>query len=343
MATQLSRRTMLQLLFAGAAAGLAFPAGSRRRPLLFVTNSQGADIDVIDLERLAVVNDWTVGRQPHGIAAPDSGRVIYTTIEGEKALKAIDPVSGKVLGALALPGRPNQCAVTPDGKFAAVPIFDGDSVQLVAVSDTEDMKVLKTLPVKRPHNCFNAGNGQHMFVTSMGGNQVNMIDLKTLEYMAEIPVGGVPRPLAVSRDEKTLYVALSGFHGFVVADIPKRQVVRKVEFPALPAGTDLGPLLNTATHGLALTPDGKELWAASLATGNVYVYEVASGNVSPKVPVGQLPNWIAFSPDGSYACVSNTGSNDCSILDRHSRKEVARIKVGQAPKRVATAMVNETA
>jgi YVTN family beta-propeller protein len=342
MGNQLSRRTVLQLLFAGAAAGMAFPSSSsfssRRRPLLFVTNSLGSDIDVIDLERLAVVSDWTVGQQPHGIAVPDNGRVIYTTIEGEKALKALDPVSGKVLGALGVPGHPNQCAVTPDGKFVAVPIRDGDCVQVIDTA-AENMTLLKTLPVKAPHNCFNAGNGQHMFVTSMGAKQVNMIDLKTLEYMAEIPVGGVPRPLAVSRDEKTLYVALSGFHGFVIADIPTRQVVRKVEFPALPAGTDLGPLLNTATHGLALTPDGKELWAASLATGNVYVYDVASGNVFPKIPVGQLPNWIAFSPDGKYACVSNTGSNDCSILDRGGRKEVARIKVGQAPKRVATAMV----
>lgn len=338
MQNELSRRTMLQLLLAGAAGALAFPLKSRRRPWLFVTNSEGADIDVIDLERLEVVNDWAVGQKPHGIAVPASGRVVYTTIESENALKALDAVSGKVLGTVALAGRPNQCAVTPDGKFLAVPIFDSDCVQIVA---TEQMKTLKTLPIKKPHNCLNAGTNQHMFVTSMGGNQVNMIDLKTLEYMAEIPVGGVPRPIAVSHDEKTLYVALSGFHGFVIADVPTRQVVRKIEFPALPPGTDLRPLLNTATHGLTLTPDGKELWAASLASGNVYVYDVASEKLSPKIPVGQLPNWIAFSPDARYACVSNTGSNDCSIVDRQSRKEVSRIKVGKAPKRLVAAAVEE--
>ncbi|HEY6970952.1 MAG TPA: beta-propeller fold lactonase family protein [Candidatus Angelobacter sp.] len=338
MQNELSRRTVLQLLLAGAASTMTFPFDSRRRPWLFVTNSEGADIDVIDLERLEVVKDWAVGQKPHGIAAPAGGRVIYTTIESENALKALDAVSGKVIHTLALAGRPNQCAVTPDGKFLAVPIFDGDCVQIVSA---EEMKILKTLPIKRPHNCLNAGTNQHMFVTSTGSNQVNMIDLKTLEYMAEIPVGGVPRPIAVSPDERTLYVALSGFHGFVIADIPARQVVRKIEFPALPAGTDLRPLLNTATHGLTVTPDGKELWAASLASGNVYVYDVASGKLSPKIPVGLLPNWIAFSPDSRYACVSNTGSNDCSIVDRQSHKEVARIKVGKAPKRLVAAAVEQ--
>lgn len=332
----MNRRQMMQMLAIGAAAGLGWSREPRQRPMLLVTNSDGDDIDVIDLDRLALAADWKVGAHPHGIAAPAGGRVAYTTIESEKALKRLDSSSGRVLGSLAFQGRPNQCAVTPNGKFVAVPIFDGDSVQIV---DAENMRVLKSLPVKMPHNCFNAGNNEHMFVTSITGNQVNMIDLRTLDYMTQIPVGGQPRPIAVDGKEKTLYVALSGFHGFVIADIPSRKIVQKVEFPALPRDTDLRPLLNTATHGLALTPDGKELWAASVPTGNVFVYDIATGKVASPIAVGRFPNWIAFSPDGRYGCVSNTGSNDCSIVDRGTRKEIARVKVGKAPKRVAALSV----
>jgi YVTN family beta-propeller protein len=337
METTIGRREMLQMLIMGAAAArLGVFSGLLRQSLLLVTNSEGNDITVIDLERLAPAGDWKVGDHPHGIAVPENGRVAYTTIESEHTLKSLDASSGKVVSTLALPGRPNQCAVTPNGKLLAVPIFDGDSVQIV---DAESMRILKSLPVKMPHNCLNAGNNEHMFVTSIRGNQVNMIDLRTLEYMAEIPVGGQPRPIAVDREEKTLYVALSLFHGFVIVDIPSRKVVHKVEFPALPPNLDLRPLLNTATHGLTLTPDGKELWAASLPTGNVFVYDVPSAKVSSPIAVGQLPNWIAFSPDGRYGCVTNTGSNDCSIIDRQSKKEIARVKVGKAPKRLAALAV----
>ncbi len=338
MGMTIGRREMLQILaMATATAGLGLAQGPRRRAWALVTNSEGNDIKIIDLEHLTVAGDWQVGDHPHGIAVPENGRVVYTTIETEHALKKLDSSTGKVLSTLSLPGRPNQCAVTPNGRFVAVPIFDGDSVQIV---DAESMKILKALPVGMPHNCLNAGNNEHMFVTSIRGSQVKMIDLGTLEYMAEIPVGGVPRPIAVDREEKTLYVALSGFHGFVVADIPSRKVVNKVEFPALSPNTDLRPLLNTATHGLMLTPDGKELWAASVPTGNVYVYDVRSGKVAPPIAVGQLPNWIAFSPDGRYGCVTNTGGNDCSIVDRGSKKEIARIKVGKAPKRLAAFSVS---
>lgn len=333
MEIRIGRRQVLQMLVMGAAAAeLGLRQGPRRRSLVLVTNSEGNNINVIDLDRLALAGDWKVGDHPHGIAVPENGRIVYTTIETENALKSLDSSTGKVLRTLSLAGRPNQCAVTPNGRFVAVPIRDGDLVQIV---DGGSMRTLKKLPVSMPHNCLNAGNNEHMFVTSIRGNQVNMIDLQTLEYMAEIPVGGVPRPIAVDREEKTLYAALSGFHGFVIADIPSRKVVHKVEFPALPPNTDLRPLLNTATHGLTLTPDGKELWAASVPTGSVYVYDVQSGKISPAIAVGQLPNWIAFSPDARYGCVTNTGSNDCSIVDRLSKKEVARIKVGKAPKRLA--------
>jgi YVTN family beta-propeller protein len=139
-----------------------------------------------------------------------------------------------------------------------------------------------------------------MFVTSTGSNQANMIDLRMLEYTAEIPVGGVPRPIAVDREEKTLYVVLSGFHGFVIVVIPSGKVAGKVEFPPLPSGIDLRPLRNRATHGLTLAPDGKELWVASVPTGSVYVYDVQNGKVLPAIGVGKLPNWIAFSPDGLH-------------------------------------------
>jgi YVTN family beta-propeller protein len=86
---------------------------------------------------------------------------------------------------------------------------------------------------------------------------------------------------------------------------------------------------------LTLTPDGKELWAASVPTGNVYVYDVTAEKVSSVIAVGRLPNWIAFSADGRYGCVTNTGSNDCSIIDRLGKRDVVRVKVGKAPKRLA--------
>src|SRR5439155_3006175 len=127
------------------------------------------------------------GERPHGAAASADGRRLFTSVEGDHSLRIIDTATDQIVKSVKLSGLPNQCAVTPDGRFAGVPIRGGDSVDLV---DVEQGRIVKNLPVKMPHNCYNARRNDHMWVTSMGDNKVNLIDLQTLSYLAEIPVGG---------------------------------------------------------------------------------------------------------------------------------------------------------
>lgn len=319
------------ILFFG---GFALPAASGKM-LLYVDNSLGNDISVIDLGSLEVVGAIRVGNQPHGLCAPADGRRLFTTIESEKSLKVIDTGTGKVTETIALGGTPNECASTPDGRYVGVPIRNGDRVDIV---DMKLKKVAKELPVKAPHNCFNAGSDADMYVSSMGSNEIARIDLRKMDYSAHIPTGGIPRPYAVSNDEKTIYSAITNLHGFVISSITDRKVMDHVELP--PAPPLNCPLeVNTPTHGLALSPDGKELWVTSLADGGVYVYDIAGQRISPMIHVGECPNWIAFSPDGKYVAVSNSDTNDCSIIDARTRREAARLKVGKGPKRVLIVQV----
>ncbi|HUB33633.1 MAG TPA: hypothetical protein VMA31_11410 [Bryobacteraceae bacterium] len=321
-------RTALAVLFMGAAVNAATAGHSRM--LLYVDNSLGDDLTVIDLSTLKAVGTISVGNQPHGLCAPADGRRLFVTVESENNLKIIDTLSGKILDTIPVTGRPNECASTPDGRYVGVPIRDGNSVDIV---DTTQKKVVKVLPIKVPHNCFNSGGATDLYVSSMGSNEIDVIDLNRMNYSARIPTGGIPRPYTVSADEKTLYTALTNLHGFAIVDIPGRKVVERVELP--PAPPLNCPLeVDTPTHGLALTPDNRQLWVTSLADGGVYVYDLPTRQTSPIIHVGKCPNWIACSPNGQYCAVSNSDTNDCSIIDAHSHREVARIKVGKAPKRV---------
>jgi YVTN family beta-propeller protein len=304
-------------------------------PKLYVTNSAGDNIHIIDLRRFTVIGEIRPGKHPHGAAVSADGRRFFTTVEGDHTLRVIDTASDRIIQAIQLSGLPNQCAVTPDGKLVAVPIRGGDSVDLV---DVTAGKIVKNLPVKVPHNCYNARRNDHVWVTSMGDHKVSLIDLQTLTYLAEIPVGGIPRPLAVTRDEKTLYCELSDLHGFVVADVPSRKVIAKVELPPLPPDVQF-PVPHTPSHGLELTPDEKELWVTSCGTDTVYVYDTARKQIVGQVRTGKGPAWVTISPDGKYCCVSNVLSDDVSIIDTAKRQEVARIKVGKMPKRLVVASV----
>jgi YVTN family beta-propeller protein len=311
---------------------LAAPAADTA-PKLYVTNSQGSSIHVIDLRTFKVLGAIETGDHPHGAAVSGDGKWLFSTVESDHSLVVIDTATDKIVKRIKLTEKPNQCAVTPDGKIVGVPIRGGDSVDLV---DVEAGQIVKNLPVKLPHNCYNARRGDHLWVTSMGDKKVNLIDVKSRAYLAEIPVGGIPRPLAVTQDEKTLYCALSDLHGFVIADVPARKVIARIDLPELPKNVKF-PVPNTPTHGLELTPDEKELWVTSVGTDTIYVYDTASKKIVGSVKTGKGPNWVAFSPDGKLCCVSNSIGDDVSIISVSQRQEVARVPVGKMPKRLVAA------
>jgi YVTN family beta-propeller protein len=177
----------------------------------------------------------------------------------------------------------------------------------------------------------------------MGAHEIDVIDLQTMDYAAHIPAGGRPRPYIVSPDGNTMYVAVADLHGFVIVDIPQKKVMERVEIPARHATMRKleYETPDTLTHGLALTPDGSELWVSSLLDDAMYIYDVKAKKVTGRVSTGVGPNWIVFTPDGKYACVSNTDTDDVSIIDVKSRGEVTRVKVGKVPKRLAVASTPE--
>ena len=191
---------------------------------VYVTNSLADTITMIDLGTLKVTGTIKVGKRVHGICAPADGQKLFTTIEMEKTLKVIDTATNEVTATIALTGRPNQCASTPDGHYVAVPIRDVGGVDII---DITQGKIVKVLPVKEPHNAYNTGRNDVLYVSSMGDHEIDRIDLTKMEYTDKIPVGGIPRPYAVTKDEKTLYVALSDYHGFEIVNIPdKKEIAR---------------------------------------------------------------------------------------------------------------------
>jgi YVTN family beta-propeller protein len=87
--------------------------------------------------------------------------------------------------------------------------------------------------------------------------------------------------------------------------------------------------------GLAITPDGKTLYAASFGPGNVLAVDTATGDVVATIAVGSGPGFIALTPDGKRAYVTNWWSNTVSVLDATTNTVKATIPVGTGPSGVA--------
>lgn len=321
------------LLALGAVLALTAAADAATRSMLYVANSQGDDITIIDLATQKVVKTLKVGPIVHGICAQADGRRAFATIESEHSLKVIDTRTNTVTDTIPLGGQPNECAATNDGRYVVVPLLA--PVNASVVVDVAQKKVVKSFPTRHPHNCFTPQGGSNSIVycEERDAFRIHRIDLNKMEVTNEVKVAGDPRPFVVTADEKTLYTALSGLHGISIIDLVN-QTMAQVALPPMPWLNCKVEPPNTPVHGIGLTPDGKKLWITSVADAGIYVYDIASKKMSKKITVGACPNWIGFSADGRYAGVSNADSNDASILDVKAEKEIARVPVGTAPKRV---------
>ena len=317
--------------------GFATDNSATQKLVLYVGNSRGDDVSIVDMESLNVIGDIKVGDHIHGVCVSPDAKKLFVTVESDHSLRIVDTATRTTLGTVNLSGRPNQCATSGDGKYVAVPIRDKDNVEII---DVAQQKSVKSLPIQEPHNALNLGSNRYIFVSSMGAHEVDVIDLEKMEFSAHIPVEGRPRPYVISSDEKTMFVAVADQHGFNVIDLPSKKLVSRVVIPS--ENTKLRPLEyetpDTLTHGLALTPDGGEIWVSSLLDDRMYIYDLKAKKVTGWVPTGSGPNWIVFTPDGKYACISNTDTDDISIIDVKSRREVKRVKVGKVPKRIAIAI-----
>jgi YVTN family beta-propeller protein len=92
-------------------------------------------------------------------------------------------------------------------------------------------------------------------------------------------------------------------------------------------------------HGLRVTADGRFLIANGSIVDVATVWALPSMKLVATIPVGRDPNWIVMSPDGTRCFVSNRGSDDVSVIDLTTYREVARVKVGKYPQRMAAVTV----
>jgi YVTN family beta-propeller protein len=185
---------------------------------LYVANTAGDTLSVIDLEKQVVDHEINIGKHPHGLAVSPDQRRLYCSIEPERAIKFLDTATDKILVTVPTTGVPNQLAVTPDGQWVYVAINDKGTADIIS---TKEMKVFRTVQIgKQPHNCYCPPNSRHMYVTSIGDHCVKQFDFAHEHVLNKtVTFDGAVRPLCVTRDEKWLFVALEGLHGFAWADL----------------------------------------------------------------------------------------------------------------------------
>jgi YVTN family beta-propeller protein len=97
--------------------------------------------------------------------------------------------------------------------------------------------------------------------------------------------------------------------------------------PALVATVTVGEKPN----GLAVTPDGSEVYVANSGSNTVSIISSPANSVVGTVAVGAKPMFVAISPDGSTAFVSNYGDDTVSVISTATKAVTQTIPAGKSP------------
>jgi YVTN family beta-propeller protein len=241
------------------------------------------------------------------IALSANGSVAYVTEPNNNRLLVVNTATGRLL--------------------AAVPVGD-DPAGLALSSDGSQVWVVNTT-LSSSGTGASSGTGSS---SGAGGGSVSMVSTATDQVLGTITVGSGPIDVAFSPDGRSAYVTDNGvlLPGSVsVINTTTLEVVRTLTpTPALSAGS-----AGSNPTSVAVTPDGKEVWASevddldgsSTTPGAVSVFDTTTGSQMAEIPVGIGPFFMTLSHDGRDAYVADKSSCDVREIDTATFRIVSTV------------------
>jgi YVTN family beta-propeller protein len=252
----------------------------------------------------------------------------------------------------------HELAISPDGKFAYVPIY-GDSGVGIPGSDgrTIDIIDLHTATLAgqidlgkavRPH-CAKFGPDGLLYVSAELANAIFVVDTAARKLIAEIPTGQTQsHMLVIAPDGRRAYTANVESGTVSVLDLQKRVLVTVIPVAKHVQRISISPdghlvfthdqnqpriaVLDTATNAVAsfitlpntvyssaVTPDGKTLLANAPA-GKIFKIDLTSSQITATFDVPPSAGELIITPDGKHAFLSCPKAGSIQILDLRSGK-----------------------
>src|SRR5579862_2580107 len=356
----MTTRSILHYVVPALALALASVPAAAATVRIYVTNSAGDSIHVIDPVTNKVVQEIKDVVGAHGIAfSPDAARV-YVSNEETSTLDVYDRKSGKLIKKVALSDHPNNISVTKNGDRIVVAIARGRGGLDIVDAATLTLKTTISSNRSEEHNVYVTPDSKYVVGGSIPSKTFYVFDLEKEQLAWAMPMDLGVRCMAIETNPdgstKRVFAQMSTLNGFAVIDIAEQKEVARVTLPSVPQQFDAGGYRdNEPSHGIGVAPDNKTLWVTSIPNNAVYEYSLADLKLIGKVdlpsekiaghaaPLSAVANWVTFTPDGKELFISNSGMRSVSVVDTVTMKVTKVIPVGEVPKRNNTLVIHDAA
>ena len=286
-------------------------------PRVYVPNSSGDTVDVINPLTFQVIDHFAVGAIPHHIAPAWDMSELYVDNEGSSRLTVIDIHTGRPNGQMIPIPFPYNLYFTPDGTKAIDVV---ERLQRIEFRDPHNgWRLLGSVGIPWPgadHMDFSA-DGSYLMISAEYSGVVARVDVVNMRLAGYVWVGGLPIDVRLSPDGRYFFVTNQGRMGVSVID---PAAMKEIQF--IPTGR--------GAHGLQVSRDTKSLYVSNRLEGSVSVIDFATRSVVAKwyIPGGGSPDMLQLNPEGTQLWASGRYHATVYVMSTVTGQLLAKIRVG---------------
>ncbi len=306
---------------------------------IYVANSTGNSVSMINLDTNTVSAPIAVGNNPTGLAVSLNGTRVYVTNQGSNTVSVINATTttNTVIASIPVGSQPSSVVISPDGSLAYV----ANSDDTVSVIDTATNVVVRTVSIDS-----NPEFGMHSMAMSQGYNypyrdddRIYVTDAadRTMRALALTPSPAPEIPsitTAIGVGSYPVNAAVVGDYVFVVNT--GSSTVSKIDTTTNTVVGDPISVGSLAT-AVATAPAANRVYIADHYDNRVYAIDATTNTVVDAfdVPIAQIEyaEWwngltdVEVSRDGRRIFVVSS-DNNITAIDTVTRAVIGRMTAG---------------
>jgi YVTN family beta-propeller protein len=307
-------------IYAAAGPNMLSPAVRGMPYRIYVPNSGGSTVTVINPATYRVIGSYQAGLNPQHVVPGYGMQMLYATNDKANSLTPINPHTGRRAGPDIPVDDPYNMYFTPDGRYA---IVVAEAHQHLDFRDPHSFALKHRVPVDCAgvdHIDF-AASGAYLIATCEFSGRLVRVDLHTLKIAGYLNLAGsAPQDIKLDPTGHTFYVADKNHGGVWLINAA---TFRPTGF--IPTGPD--------AHGLYPSRDARYLYVTNRGNGSVSVIDFATRKIVTtwRIPGGGSPDMGGLSPDGKVLWLSGRYDSVVYAISTTTGRLLTKIPVGVSP------------